>query len=186
MIKPVGDWIINFSFIKAVSPVDRDSYTALTSDGRQMKFSEEEEMPRKEFVSIWLQANNQVSNNFYAEVFFNEVSMKERLKAAMDKSDEAVNDLIIDVFRQVEDAINKKDWIEAKSRVKDWVGLAKILHDLFSSNIEAEYEAKKGVSTAERVIKLLDDRNGFDRWWEEIDEEVQDEIVKEIAGVVKR
>jgi len=34
------------------------------------------------------------------------------------------------------------------------------------------------------IIGALDDRGGFDAWWDDIDEDIQDEIKDELVGIV--
>jgi hypothetical protein len=41
------------------------------------------------------------------------------------------------------------------------------------------------MSKAEQIIELLSDRNGFDGWWDMIDEEIQEEILNELTELIE-
>jgi hypothetical protein len=36
----------------------------------------------------------------------------------------------------------------------------------------------------DKMIELLSDRRGFDGWWEDIDEDIQNEIKEEMLSVI--
>jgi hypothetical protein len=38
--------------------------------------------------------------------------------------------------------------------------------------------------TVEKILRMLDDRSGFDGWWNDIDEDTQDEIKDQIALII--
>jgi hypothetical protein len=38
--------------------------------------------------------------------------------------------------------------------------------------------------TVEKILRMLDDRSGFDAWWDDIDEGTQDEIKDQIALII--
>lgn len=40
------------------------------------------------------------------------------------------------------------------------------------------------MTTAERIIEALSSRGGFDGWWDDIDEEMKQEVIAEIDAIV--
>jgi len=47
-------------------------------------------------------------------------------------------------------------------------------------------EKLKAEDLVNDVIDILEDRNGFDNWWNEVDGELRDEIFKELVALVQR
>lgn len=45
-------------------------------------------------------------------------------------------------------------------------------------------DAPKSALTAQAILALLSDRQGFDDWWESIDSDTQIEIAEEIEAIV--
>lgn len=41
------------------------------------------------------------------------------------------------------------------------------------------------MSTSRKIIKKLEDRSGFDEWWESISEATQNEILDEIDDIIR-
>ena len=39
---------------------------------------------------------------------------------------------------------------------------------------------------AEKIISMLNGRGGFDDWWGNIDEDIQEEIIDEITKILKK
>lgn len=36
-----------------------------------------------------------------------------------------------------------------------------------------------------KILNMLNDRKGFDGWWDDIDEEIQNEIAEEIRKIIE-
>ena len=41
------------------------------------------------------------------------------------------------------------------------------------------------VLVAKKVVAILEDRSGFDGWWDDIDDDIQNEILERIAKVIE-
>lgn len=50
----------------------------------------------------------------------------------------------------------------------------------------AKLFAAIAVHRAWKVIRLFEDRRGFEHWWDEIDEEIQDEIFDDLVKILRK